>query len=392
MTRFKDFYPELQLAPEILADPVAPAPAVVQLSVKEMPLGEFLRVLSIKYGVSISWSEGMDKRLVSYEASGLPLAEVFDGLRRRFNVSAVLIGSAWYVGEYRDEDKIWLVRKTARLKAESLRLALALGISADGRAEVFNDGLVVVVDRGENVRRVVSILEEIEKARADSWVLQLYLFSTTKTASKQMGVDTDALIDLSYTFAKNSLLPAPSNGIHLASRFSAVMRATATREDVKLIGKPLFVLADGETSTLNSGVTVPVPRKTVSDQGTVTTSGFDYIQSGLTSECSLREGAGNTVRLNLKISLGQITGFIEGAPVQSKDEFSTSAVLAASGVYLLGALDRDETRAGASGIVEQVMLKKNSETRQTQVQIWARLYRVGAAIDQPDTSRAEVIR
>lgn len=383
LKRFEEVYQELSPPPQQLRQQLSnlqsaqPEPTV-SLSVKEMPLGDFLRLLSSKYDVAVIWSEGMDKRLVSVEASDVPIAEVFGGLSRRFAVSCSRVGSSWYVGEFRNEDKGWLVRKTARLKAESLRLAVGLCISEDGRAEVFNDGLVVCVDRAENLRRVVSVLEEIEGARSDTWVLQLYLFSTSRTAAKELGVDTSALIDLSYTFAKSSLLPAPTDGVHLASRFSAVMKATASRDDVRLIGKPLFLLADGEKASLNSGVKVPVPRFTTSDQGAVTKSGFDYIQSGLSSQVELREGAGNTVRLDLRVSLGQITGFTEGAPIQASDEFATVAVLASSGVYLLGALDRDETRAGASGIFEAAMLKKTSEVRSSQVQIWARLYRIGA--------------
>ncbi len=353
------------------------------VSAKELPLSEFLRILAGQYGVSVMWADSMDKRLVSVEAVDVPLSEIFEGLTRRFAVSCCRVGSSWYVGEFRDEDWATLVRKVGRLSKDDL-LAAVETVGGDGsRAKTFADGLLVMADRAGSLRRVAGALDAIESARSDSWVLQIYLFSTSKRTTKELGVDTNALIDLSYAFAKHSLVPAGlvvQDGAQLAASFSAVMKAAATREDVALIGQPLFLLADGENASFSSGVSVPVAKKVVSDQGTVTTSGYEYVQSGLTAEAAIREGGSNMVSLKLKVSLGQITGFVEGAPVQSKDEFSTVAVLASSGVYLLGALDQDESRATASGLVAPVFLKKNSDKRRSQLQIWARLYRVGGPL------------
>lgn len=350
------------------------------MSVKEMPLPDFLRTISAQYGVSVLWSDGMDKRLVSVEADGVPLDEIFTGLSRRFGVAVERVGSSWYVGEVRDEDKIHFVRKASRLKKENLQDAVAVVLGDGGRSRVFDDGLIIAYDRPGALRRLGETLDAIENARSDSWVLQLYLFSTSKAATKELGFDTEALIDLSYTFAQGSLVPASVKGFNLAGQFSAVMKAAATREDVRLIGKPLFVLADGETSTFTSGLAVPIAKKVVSDQGTVTTQGYEYVQSGLTAEAKIREGGRGLVTLALKISLGQITGYVDSAPIQAKDEFQTVAVVAGGGVYLLGALDRDDTRAGSTGLAPQVMTKKTSERRESQVQIWARLYRVGGPV------------
>lgn len=350
-----------------------------------MPLTEFLRVLSAKYGVSVIWAEGMDKRLVSVEAEDVPIEEIFQGLARRFNVAVEHVGASWYVGEFRNEDKATLVRKAARLSKEDVQVFAESVLGEGGRCRSFTDGLFVATDRAENLRRFSAALDQVETARSDSWVLQLYLISTSKESARDMGLDTNALIDLSYTFAQKSLVlpnsvPSPANGVHLASKFSAVMQAAAKRADVRLVGKPLFVLADGETARVSSGTVTPVPKKTVSDQGTVTTSGFEYVNSGLSAEATIREGGRGTVRLTLKCSLGQITGFVEGAPVQAKDEFSTVAVLMSSGVYLLGALDQEQAHDTVSGVAPRVMTHNVADAKESQIQIWARLYRIGGPL------------
>jgi len=352
----------------------------VQLSVKETPLPDFLRLLCSQHGVSVVWSDNLDKRLVSLEADGVPVDEIFEGLARRFGVAVERVGASWYVGDFRDEDKANYIRKVGRLSAKDARLALKVVLSDSGRAEVFEDGLIVACDRAGALRRLSSALDDIENAPSGSWVLQLYLVSTSKSATTDLGLDTTALIDISYTLAKDSLIPFPSDGVHLASKLSAVLHATSARDDVRMVGRPLFVLTDGQAANFTSGLSVPVPRKTVSNEGTVTTSGFDYIQSGITASATVRDGGAGLANLELKISLGQITGYVEGAPIQARDEFSTVCVVASSGVYLLGALDRDESRNAGAGLHEKVLTRKQTDKRESQIQVWARLYRIGGAL------------
>lgn len=368
-----------------------------------MPVTEFLRVLSSQYGVSVVWSDSLDRRLVSVEADKVPIDEIFAGLARRFGVSSQRVGHCWYVGEFRNEDRATLVRKTVRLSQEDISTAIAVVLGNDARQKSYKDGLIVVSDRPEALQRLSVALDEIESVRADSWVVQLYLFSCSKDTSKSIGVDTTALLDLSYTFAKQSLAASPGNGANLASSFHAVMQATATRQDVRLVGKPLFVLGDGERSSFVSGESVPIPKKTVSGQGTVTTSGFDYVQSGLSADVSLREGGHSTASVTVHVSLGEITGYVETAPIQSKNDFTTTAVVSSSGVYLLGALDQDSSTLGASGLHELLLLKNTRAEKGSQIQVWARIYRVAGpvtsrkssvtAIPSPELSRssAEVI-
>ena len=355
-----------------------------------MPLTEFLRVLSSQYDVSVVWSDSLDRRLVSVEAENVPVEEIFAGLARRFGVTSQRVGRSWYVGEFRNEDRATLVRKTLRLSQEDVASAVAVVLGTDARQKTYKDGLIVVSDRPDALQRLSVALDEIESARADSWVVQLYLFSCSKDTSKSIGVDTTALLDLSYTFAKQSLAASPANGAHLASSFHAVMQATATRQDVRLVGKPLFVLGDGEKSSFVSGESVPVPKKTVSGQGTVSTSGFDYVQSGLSADVSLREGAHATANVTVHVSLGEITGYVETAPIQSKNDFTTSAVVSSSGVYLLGALDQDSSTIGASGLHDLLLLKKTNAQKGSQIQVWARIYRVAGPITPRKVTHAMI--
>lgn len=363
---------------------------MVTFSAKEMPVSDFIRVLAAQYGASVVFDDQLDGRRISAEFQNTPLVDVFGLLSRRLGVQVSRVGDAWFVGKLRVEDKGFLVRKVRRLTDQGLNQAVQVLLSEAGRAACFNDGLVVVSDRVEVLQRVSGLLDSIESARADSWVVQLYLVAVSDDVKSQFGADTTALANLSYSFAKASagLPAAAASGTTLTSSLSAALSVTASKAAVNLIGKPLFLLSDGESASFQSGVTVPVPKKTVSDQGTVTTSGFDYVQAGLSASCSLRETTSAGAKLTIGVSIGQITGYVEAAPIQSKSAFNTVAVVQAGGVYLLGSLDQDEKDVNDSGLASRVMLLKGRERKRSNVEVWARVFRVAGPCG---AKRAEVV-
>ncbi len=79
------------------------------------------------------------------------------------------------------------------------------------------------------------------------------------------------------------------------------------------------------------GDTIPIPQKTVSENGAVTTSGFEYIQTGLIIKSSLREVSPSTAKCQLEIELTNITGYVDSAPIVNGQKFSTTAVLETGG-------------------------------------------------------------
>jgi type II secretory pathway component GspD/PulD (secretin) len=350
-----------------------------------MPVSDFIRVLSAKYGAAVVFDDQLDSRRISAELQNTPLVDVFGLLSRRLGVQVSRVGDAWFVGKLRVEDKGFLVRKVRRLTDQGLNQAVQVLLSEAGRSVSYNDGLVVVSDRVEVLQRVSGLLDAIESARADTWVIQLYLVAVSDDVKATFGADTTALANLSYSFAKASAgLPISSTpgGGSLTSSLSAALSTTASKASVRLVGKPLFLIGDGESANFQSGVTVPVPKKTVSDQGTVTTSGFDYIQAGLSASCSLRETTSAGAKLTVGVSIGQITGYVENAPVQTKSTFNTVAVVQAGGVYLLGSLDQDEKDINDKGLTPRLLLLKDHEGKRANVEVWARVFRIAGPCEE----------
>jgi hypothetical protein len=356
------------------------SPIKLSVSAAAMPVPEFFRYVATQADVSVVWDESLDAKLVSLELTDVPLPELFGMVARRLGVQIGRVGSTWYVGTLRGEDRGFMVRKVRRLPEDGLKAAVQVMLSDAGKLATYADGLLVCGDRVEVLQRIASLLDSVESVGAESWVVQLYLLSVSKEASSELGLDIKPLADVSYTFAAKSLV-SPAAAAELSAALSGALKASSKRQDVRVVAQPLFLLIDGESSSFSSGASIPVPKKAVSNQGTITTQSYEMVNTGLAATVSIREMSAAVVRCRVKVDLGQVTGFVESAPIQAKDSFETVSVLAAGGVYLLGALDRSETSKDSSGPLPQLQGVRSRSDKANQIQIWARLYRIaGPAI------------
>ena len=155
---------------------------------------------------------------------------------------------------------------------------------------------------------------------------------------------------------------------------SAILKAEKDQKEINLVAKPMFVIMDGGQAQFTSGENVPAPKKVVSDNGTVSTSGFEYIQTGLTFNCEIRDSTIDTCRLTLEVGVSSVVGFVENtAPITNRQEFSTSAYIKSSGVYLLGSVKRDSQSHENSGFLGWM---NDDNTINGIVQIWTKCYRI----------------
>jgi hypothetical protein len=145
----------------------------------------------------------------------------------------------------------------------------------------------------------------------------------------------------------------------------------------------MFIVSDGEKAAFVQGDRVPIPRRTVSPEGTVTTAGFDYVQTGVNVELTLRETDERAARVDVVVNMSDVKRFVEEAPVTGEEQFQTGAVIKAGGVYLLGTLVKDRSRGrNALGWQSQEYLTWEAQV----VQVWAHTYRIGGAVQQSAAS------
>lgn len=183
------------------------------------------------------------------------------------------------------------------------------------------------------------ILEQIEGADAPSWVVQLFVVSVSERSARDLGVDIEPGLELSYLLASGgSSVPAvvssAASTISVGGTLDAILRASVERDGVEVVADPLMLVADGAEATFVRGDSIPVPRRTVSDQGTVTTTQFDFVQTGLEVKSAVRELAAGRARLRVDVRLSSLRSFVEDAPVTSDESFSAEAIVESGGETL----------------------------------------------------------
>lgn len=346
----------------------------VTVSVDGMPLQPFLRWLTNEAGVSVVASESLDGHLISIEVQDAAVSDVLALVSRRLGVQLTTKGGAFFLGDLRPEDRGVLVRKVRRLTGQDLAWAVETLLSEFGRSRAYPDGLVVVSDRVEVLGRVSELLDSVEAAPSDTWVVQLFLIQSNEGDEGEFGVDVRPVADLSASFLAASSLGDVQSAGSVAGSLSALLRASRTQTGLEVIADPLLLILDGSSGEFADGQRVPIARRSVSDQGTVTVSGFDFVQTGLQVKVNLREVGLNAARLGIDVELSDIVGFVaDEAPITSRRALQCELVARSSGVYLVGSLRRDESRSTVDGIAGLVSAWDRDRSS---VQVWLKAFRI----------------
>ncbi|WP_261344303.1 type II and III secretion system protein [Gimesia alba] len=152
------------------------------------------------------------------------------------------------------------------------------------------------------------------------------------------------------------------------------MRASDSRSTLKTMAEPMFMLADGEMGTFHRGDSVPVPKRSVSDQGVVSTTGYELIESGVSVDVLVREVTDSVVRLEVDLKLDEIVELLnDEAPFLSGETYRCKSLLRSGRVALIGSLERGRSKGVASKFLKW---GSSDEREKSIVQVWARAYRV----------------
>jgi hypothetical protein len=340
-------------------------------------------------GASVVVEESLTSKLVTVELSGVAFEAAIGAVARHVGADVARVGSVYFIGTRRPEDRAVLVRVVPRLGPEELRGAVSVVLGDVGRAQVFPDGLVVVSDKVEVLARVSEVLDAVAAAPFGTWVVQLYLISLTQedmrdfgmTVSPTMGLNLGAKGGFSTTTGAVAV-PAASASAEIG--LSAVLNAASRSAAGGVVAQPLMLIRNGGKGKVARGESVPVPRRSVSPQGTVQTVGFDRQQVGTEISVTIREAGLGVATLGLTMQLSGIIGFVEGiAPRTSVESLECESVVSSRGVYLLGALTRDAENDTAEGI----RIGKKEERVSQVLQVWARVYQVLGAADRSAAAR-----
>ncbi len=339
-----------------------------------MQLREFVRLVAQKAEVSIVVEDDLDERLVSVDVRDQPVSDVLSAVARRLGVQVSRTGDLYFLGELRAEDKGVLVRRVGRLNKEDLLLAVKTLTSENGRVVVDVDGLLVVGDRVEVLRRVEELIDRIQSAEAKAWVVQLYVVGLSRRAIDDLGIDFAPALDVAVTYATAA---DPAAIFNLNAALSTLLSYEQSSGEVATLAAPTFVVRDGDEARTFVGETIPVPKRSVGVSGNTATVEFVEVEAGLDVFVSVREVGQRQGLLKVEIDRSRIKGFVEESPIITSERFSTTAVVNAKGVYLLGELQRGDFESSTGG---SFRLGRREVDQWDVVQVWARTHAIADSV------------
>ena len=336
---------------------------VVTLSANQMSVPAFCRILSDDYNVGVVFSSSLLSKTITAEFKESDLDTVFNVLSRQLDSDVVKVGNTYYIGPLKDDDRSFLVRKVLSHNPADLESFLTTILSSTGRAKVLSGRVLIVSDKAFNLRRVSDSIDLLEKQFTRCWILQLYFLVLRKDALAEGGLTMSTSGTISYNISENS--------IDLKDfKIEGLLSGSFSSSYADLFASPMFLLSDGVKATWHDGQRVPIPRKTVSDYGTVTTTGYDYIDTGLSVNAVVSESQTGAL-VQLDVQLSDIQSYRDELPVTSNTSVTVQTDMIPNKLYLLSELQKHSLLDRE----EKTLLFSHDEGKSI-IQLWGRVYSI----------------
>lgn len=304
-------------------------------SAVDLPLRQFAFLFSRDTGMGFVFSESLDNKKVTAEFVKASPSDVVEYLSRRFEVNTTFSNSTFYLGPVSDTERSVFVRRVFGYTDKDIKGFVETLSAQSGRAYCSPDGVLVVTDKQNVINRVIDLIENIESVNSPSWALQFFIVTFMDSKSFDAGFDGLTSGELSLLLSKGSGFSLDYSDLGL--RLRSILEGSSASSSV--VASPLFLLRDGSSCSWSDGSEIPVPQKTVSDSGTVTTNGFTNKKTGLSVEAKIRESR-RGVLIDFVFKDSSITGYVEYSPILSLTEFKTQFELFGSDYCLIGELLR----------------------------------------------------
>ncbi|MDD5597253.1 MAG: hypothetical protein PHV82_04875 [Victivallaceae bacterium] len=336
----------------------------LSISAKNMPLSLFCRVVSDKTFAGIVYNNSLSNSLISGEFKKSDVGEVLNIIARQLDVECLKVGDTYFLGKIKQEDRGILVKRVRGFDASDLRSSITSLLSEVGKCQVFSNGVIVVSDREHVLTRVSQMCDYIEAGFSGSWILQLYFVVVKKDALLEAGFDMESSGTLSYNVSNSTV---SLDNVKLDGVFNLISQSNFA----DMYATPMFLLRDGIEGKWSDGKRIPIPQKTTSTYGVVSTTGFTYVDTGLNISATVRESK-SAALLKLSVSLSDVDSYVEYAPVTSQCAFNSECELEQNRVYLVGEMARYKVLD-----TQKKILNFGTDRGKSTVQVWACVYRIG---------------
>ena len=324
--------------------------------------------MAIDHGVSIVCESALDERPISLDVADQEIGDVMSAIARRLGVETNRTGQLFFIGSLRPEDKGVLVTRVGQLSSDEVQQAVNLLLSTQGRAVVVQNGVAVVGDKVAVLALVDEALTKLRDVQRVTWLVQLHVLQVSADDALSLGVNSEVGVRATLD------VPGRASGsVHVDS----VLAGLRESGDTDVIAEPLCVVNDGQKFRFRAGETFSVSESTlVAGGGQATTQRMQ--DAGFLVELQMRSRGADDGTLVLSVSDQAVVGTPD-RPSLSGYELASELDVISGGTYLVGS-----TKVTKSSRLQRLGLSlfgQRSETSRV-IQLWARVYRVGAVRSQ----------
>ena len=333
------------------------------LSAHAMPFSVFSRVLSDRFLVGLVFSEKLFEKTITSEFKNTSLQDVLNVVSRQLDADVVKVGNTYYIGQLRSQDRGILVRRIVGFTNPDLQKAVDSCLSDKGKGSVIGSGIISVIDHESVLTRVSELLDYLDHLDQPVWILQLAFLSIQRDALLEAGVKVSSSGSVSYNLSENTL---SFRDLKLDGIINAAM--SSSYADVHT--SPMLFVREGSLSSWKHGQRIPIPKKTTSSYGVVTTEGFEYVEVGFSVTGSISSSRVGGL-LDLRIEKSDIDSYVESAPLISQNVYQFRADLMPGKPYLLGELQIFKDLNSQTDI-----LNLGKKSGRSVLQLWGQIYRI----------------
>lgn len=238
-------------------------------------------------------------------------------------------------------------------------LSVVEGAMGDtGRVKVV-DGRFVVVGDSSAVDRAGRVSAALAVDRPRQWAVSVWLVETSDSFAMSLGARVSATGGIDLTAATTGNAAAVVGQLLVRT----VLEAERSEADARLLTRATIVCTEGAPATLDAGSRVPIPKRTVSPQGTVTTQGYEYIDAGFSLRLLATKAPGGAARLSLKPTVANISGYRDEAPIVSRRTLDSVVVVHSGEWVVLAGLDDVSDSRQAVGLLGTAVRSEVSSRR-----------------------------
>lgn len=281
--------------------------------------------------------------LVNY--AGVPAQAVFEDLARQTDLELTFEHGIIRLGQP-TRTKASYATLTAGFEA-SAHLADVIRQADAGTPTIAGTRLIVTGTKAQ-VLKATEIVEAAQGGR-DGWLIEVLVARITNELSRRIGISADVSGGATISLSANTSGPSRQN---ISAQLLAELlgELAETRTGAQILTRATLYVLEGGVGNLRQGDVVPVPRRTVSDQGTVTVTGFDMVQAGISLEVALRRIPAGRVVATLTPEISAVVGFVQDAPIVSTSKASAEIILNPGEWIVLSGLREESATTERTGL------------------------------------------